>query len=493
VNLAARVERWARREPDRVALRFGDDVVTYGSLWAQIQARAALLAQHFGVGHGDRVAVAAPNRPETLITLFSCAQLGAIMVPLNIRLTGVELVYCINDCGALVVVATDELAALMPRDQMPGVVAVVAPDDEVWRHAIAAAPSVGTESDPLVIIYTSGTTGKPKGAVLSQRAFSANALNSWQFHDMTANDIVLTAAPLFHVGGLNIQTTPALLHGATVVLHPRFDPGAWLGDVVEWRPTLSVLVPAMMKAVIEHPAWATSDLSSLRSITTGSSMVPHGLIHAFHERGVAVCQVYGLTETCPIAVHQRPRDALMRVGSTGQEAALTQMRIVGADGHDVADGEPGEVLLRGANLFDGYWNNPAATAAAVDADGWFRSGDIGRRDEHGDLLILDRSKDMIISGGENIYPAEIEQVLASCPGVAEVAVVGAPDERWGEVAVAIIVRAPGAPDLDDAAVLAYAHDRLARYKQPRRFVFAESLPRNVMGKVLKHELRQQMR
>jgi fatty-acyl-CoA synthase len=151
------------------------------------------------------------------------------------------------------------------------------------------------------------------------------------------------------------------------------------------------------------------------------------------------------------------------------------------------------VLLRGANLFDGYWNNPAATAAAVDADGWFRSGDIGRRDEHGDLLILDRSKDMIISGGENIYPAEIEQVLASCPGVAEVAVVGAPDERWGEVAVAIIVRAPGAPDLDDAAVLAYAHDRLARYKQPRRFVFAESLPRNVMGKVLKHELRQQMR
>jgi fatty-acyl-CoA synthase len=492
VDLSARVDRWARREPSRVALRFGDHVISYGAFAEQIDQRARVLAERFGIGRAMRVAVAAPNQPDTLVTLFACARLGAIMVPLNIRLSGVELAYCINDCGATLVIATDELAALLPHDALPDVHAVVAPDHELWRAQAQPIEPVGGENDPLLIIYTSGTTGTPKGAVLSQRALSANAVNAVQFHDMTANDVVLTAAPLFHVGGLNIQTTPALLGGATVIVHPRFDPGSWLRDVVAWRPTLSVLVPAMMKAVIEHEQWERSDLSSLRSITTGSSIVPHGLIHVFHARGVPVCQVYGLTETCPIAVHQRPSDALLRVGVTGQEAALTELRIVDSDGRNVVHGEPGEVLLRGPNLFDGYWNNASATADAVDVDGWFRSGDIGRRDEHGDLVILDRSKDMIISGGENIYPAEIEQVLAACPGVAEVAVIGEPDERWGEVAVAVIVRSSSAPTLDDAAVLAYAHNRLARYKQPRRFVFIDSLPRNVMGKVLKHELRQQL-
>jgi fatty-acyl-CoA synthase len=492
MDLSARVDRWARREPTRVALRFGDQLTTYGALAEQIDQRARVLAGQFGVGHAMRVAVAAPNQPDTLITLFACARLGAIMVPLNIRLSGIELAHCINDSGATLVIATDELAALLPHHEMSDGQVVVAPDDALWRSAQPEVAAVGNDDDHVLIIYTSGTTGKPKGAVLSQRALNANTVNSMHFHDMTASDVVLTAAPLFHVGGLNIQTMPALMSGASVIVHPRFDSGAWLRDVVELRPTLSVLVPAMMKAVIEHPGWASTDLSSLRSITTGSSMVPHGLIHAFHERGVPVCQVYGLTETSPIAVHQRPSDALVRVGSTGQEAALTEIRIVDAEGDDVVDGNCGEVLLRGANLFDGYWNNPEATAAAVDSDGWFRSGDIGRRDEYGDLIIVDRSKDMIISGGENVYPAEIEQVLSGCPGVAEVAVIGAPDERWGEIAVAVVVRAEGAANLDDAFVLAYAHDRLARFKQPRRFVFVDSLPRNVMGKVLKHELRDAM-
>jgi fatty-acyl-CoA synthase len=240
---------------------------------------------------------------------------------------------------------------------------------------------------------------------------------------------------------------------------------------------------------VSHSDWGSTDLSSLRSITTGSSMVPAALIEAFHARGVPVCQVYGLTESSPIAVHQRPADALTHIGSTGVEAKLTDLRIVDADGRDVADGASGELLLRGPNLFDGYWGNPAATAAALDADGWFRTGDVGRREADGHVTILDRTKDMIISGGENVYPAEIEQVLSSCAAVADVAVVGAPDDRWGEVPVAIVVAHGHA---DEEAVRAHCAARLARFKQPQRVVFVESLPRNAMGKVLKHELRAQL-
>jgi len=279
---------------------------------------------------------------------------------------------------------------------------------------------------------------------------------------------------MFHVGGLNNQTLPALLAGAMVTLHRRFDPSLWLAEVGARRPTVSLLVPAAMQAVIAHPAWATTDLSSLKMLNAGSMVVPDSLIRAFHERGVPVGQIYGCTETAPIATVLLKEDAARRLGSAGKAAPHCEVRLV-----------EGEVQVRGPNVMRGYWNDPVATAAAFAPGGWFRTGDLGRFDGDGFLWIMGRSKDVIISGGENVYPAELENVLADCPAIAEAAVVGVADAKWGEAACACIVRRH---PIDEAAVLALFRGRLAKFKHPRRVVFLDALPRNVMGKVQKFEL-----
>jgi fatty-acyl-CoA synthase len=303
-------------------------------------------------------------------------------------------------------------------------------------------------------------------------------------HDMTARDHILTVLPVFHVGGLNIQTTPALMAGATVTLHDRFDPGAFLAAVAADRPTLTVLVPATISAVMGHPAWTTADLSSLRAVTTGSMAVPTDLIQAFHARGVPVIQVYGSTETAPVAVYQRIGEAYDTVGSMGRVGRHTQVRVVDAAGADVGPGVPGEVLVRGAHVAGGYWNDPEATAKAF-AGGWFRSGDIAEYDAGGLFWFKDRIKNVIISGGENIYPAEVERVLRELPGIREAQVIGKPDGRWGMVPVAAVVAGAG---LTREAVLQHFEGRLARFKHPRDVVFLDELPRNAMGKVRLDEL-----
>jgi fatty-acyl-CoA synthase len=347
----------------------------------------------------------------------------------------------------------------------------------------------GRPSDPVLIVYTSGTTGQAKGAVLDQQAVLTTALNGVFAHDLHRSDRVLTVLPLFHVGGLCIQTLPALLAGAAVRLHEAFDPGEWLADVERWQPTTSLLVPATMAAILDHPRWPTAHLSSLRGVMTGSSVVPPALIEPFHRRGVPCGQVYGATETGPTALVLRFPDAATRVGSCGRAVPHCEVRLVDGEGADVAAGERGELVVRGANVLRGYWRNPQATAEAFIAEGWFRTGDIGHRDPDGWWYIDDRSKDVVISGGENVYPAELEAVLAGCPAIAEAAVVGQPDERWGEVAVAVVVVRGGA-ELDDAAVRRLFEGRLARFKHPHRVVFVDALPRNVMGKVQKFRLRE---
>jgi fatty-acyl-CoA synthase len=331
----------------------------------------------------------------------------------------------------------------------------------------------GGEDDDLLIVYTSGTTGKPKGAVLTQAALVWNGLNSFHAHDFTEADHVLTALPLFHVGGLNIQTLPALFAGATVTLQKKFDPAAWLEAVATRRPTLSLLVPAAMRAVIEHPDWAATDLSSLRMLNTGSMVVPDALIRAFHARGVPVGQVYGATETAPIAVVLRAEDALKKPGSTGKPAPHCEVKLV-----------EGEVWVRGPALMRTYWNDPTG----LTEEGWFRSGDLARIDEDGYWWIVGRSKDVIISGGENIHPAEIENLLTEVPAIAEAAVVGVADPKWGEAACAAVVLKPGTV-LVEPEVRKLFEERLARYKHPRRIVPMASLPKNALGKVQKAELR----
>jgi fatty-acyl-CoA synthase len=508
MNLADIVAAWARRRPDRLAVDDSSRQWTWQEL-SEAGTRAATSLADRGVSHGDRVAVLALNRGEILVTLLACSRLGAVMVPLNWRLTAEEQAWSVRDAGCSALVGESSLfgglldaldragarpaaglvVSLPEPDTAP--VANAVPWDELGDESSPVSPPPGAWGDDLLIVYTSGTTGRPKGAVLTQAAVAANAINATHMHDLTSSDVVLTALPLFHVGGLNIQTTPALLGGAAVLLHRRFDPGAWLAAVAERRPTLSVAVPTMIRALLQHPAWSSTDLSSLRMLTTGSQVVPLDLIEAVHARGVPVVQVYGATETAPVALCQRIEDALTQVGSVGQEATLCELRIVASTGTDVPTGVPGELWVRSPSLFRGYWERPEDTAAVM-VDGWYRTGDIGHRLPNGAVVVSDRIKDVVISGGENVYPAEVEAAIAATGLVSDVAVVGREHPTWGEVPVAFIVAAPNAGLVDSERLGALLGSRLARYKHPHLVIAVDELPRNAMGKVMKHELRSRL-
>ena len=494
MDLSRIVERWSAFQPHKTAVHFRGRDISYAELWQRVEAANRGLADRLGVGRGDRVAYLGTNHPEMLVLLFALARLGAMLVPLNFRLTAREHQQILEDAGPrAVVVGSDFTAHCEPlRAALAGTEWVAMQRGPAgwrgWAEVLAGGPAVGAEGDdalPVLIVYTSGTTGRPKGAVLTQASILWNAVNATHLHDLVRSDHVLCSLPMFHVGGLNIQTLPALHAGAAVTLHPRFDPGAWLRDVAQRRPTLSVLVPATMRAVVDHPDWPRTDLSSLRLLITGSSPVPETLISTFHERGVPVGQVYGSTETGPISIYLRREDAFRRIGYAGKAAVHCEIRLVGADGTDVPRGKVGEIWVKGLNVMQGYWNdadNPAFQ------DGWFRTGDLAYQDEEGFYRVVGRSGDIIISGGENVYPAELENLLADCPEISEAAVVGIEDPKWGEVAVAVIVKRPES-GLGEAGVLKLFEGRLARFKHPRRVVFMDALPKNATGKVQKFELK----
>ena len=499
MDLSDLIERNAAFTPDKAAIRFAGSSLTYADLARRISAAARALKSQLGVRAGDRVAILAANHPDTLVLLYACARLGALLVPLNWRLAVPEQVYILCDASVKVLMVEQALAPVVEplEAALPGV-RIVGLDYAPAHGASLAAllegaggdgrnPHVDTSS-PLLIVYTSGTTGRPKGAVLRQEALMCNAVMSQHMHDMTAQDHVLTVLPLFHVGGLNIQTTPALQLGATVTLHARFAPEATLEAIERDRPTLTVLVPATIQAMLDHPRWEATRLDSLRAMTTGSTQVPQRLVDAFTTRGVPVLQVYGSTETCPIAVYTRLSGDWRRAGSTGLPGLACEARIVDDAGSEVAPGTPGEVVVRGPNVFFEYWGNAQATAEAL-REGWYYSGDIGTRDADGHFFIHDRKKNLIISGGENIYPAEVERVLYAHPAVAEAAVIGRPDARWQEVPVAYLVLRAGAT-ASAAEIEGFCLQQLARYKVPREYVLVDSLPRNAMGKVLHYRLKE---
>jgi fatty-acyl-CoA synthase len=351
----------------------------------------------------------------------------------------------------------------------------------------AAVTDVGGESSPVLICYTSGSTGEPKGVVLTQAALFWNAVNSTHMHDLTSADRVLTTLPLFHVGGLNIQTLPALHAGASVTLHARFDVDATFDALEREGITLTVLVPAQLVAMMASPRWSGAELSSLRMITTGSTIVGEALVRKVCSRGVPLIQVYGATETCPIASYVRVADAERKAGSAGAPALHCEIKVVDEAGRELAADADGEILVRGPNVMQGYWNAPQANAEAL-RDGFYHSGDVGHFDDEGYLHVVSRKKDMIISGGENIYPIEIETILLECSAIEEACVVGRPDERWGEAVVAAVVLKPGAR-LTTAEALALFHGRIARYKHPREIRFMERLPRTALGKLKLDEVR----
>jgi fatty-acyl-CoA synthase len=500
MDLSDIIDRNAAFAPDKTALRFGRQAWSYAGFAARLSAAARALKSQLGVGRGDRLAILSTNRPDYLTLLYACARLGAMLVPLNWRLAIEEQLFILSDASVKVLMVEQTLAAVVTPlgEALPDARVVgldFSPPGGLSIDALldAASGDAGNPhvdfSSPLLVVYTSGTTGRPKGAVLQQGALLWNAVMSQHMHDLSVDDHVLTVLPMFHVGGLNIQTTPALQLGATVTLHQRFTPGETLEAIARDRPTLAVLVPSTIQAIIEHPDWHATDVSSLRAVTTGSTQVPPPLIEAVEARGIPVLQVYGATETCPIAVYTRLGGDLTRIGSTGLPGLMCEARVVDDSGGEVSAGTAGEVLVRGPNVFCEYWGNKAATTAAL-RDGWYHSGDIGTRDRDGYFFIHDRKNNLIISGGENIYPAEVERILVEHPSVAEAAVIGRPDAKWQEVPVAFVVRRAGVA-IDGAALKHHVGQHLARFKIPRDVIFVDDLPRNALGKVQHFRLREQ--
>jgi fatty-acyl-CoA synthase len=495
MDLSDFIERNAAFTPEKVALHYAGRSLTYAAMAERIRAAARALKSELGVGRGDRVAILSTNHPDYLVLLYACVRLGALLVPLNWRLAVPEQLFILADASPKVLLLQDafaELATALNEQQS---------DIRICRLAESGADTFetllnegrGDDRNPhvdlssaLLLVYTSGTTGRPKGAVLRQDALFWNAVMSQHMHDLTAADHVLTVLPMFHVGGLNILTTPALQIGASVTLHARFAPDATLRAFGAERPTLVVLVPATIQALIEHPLWPSAQLASLRAVTTGSTQVPQILIDALTARGVKVLQVYGSTETAPIAIYTRIGGYLAREGSTGLPGLCCDARIVDESGREVSPGSPGEVVMRGPNVFFEYWGNAPATAEAL-REGWYYSGDVGTRDADGYFTIIDRKKNMIISGGENIYAAEVERVLHEHPAVAEAAVIGRSDPKWQEVPVAYVVRKEA---VSADAIIRHVGAQLARFKVPREVVFVDALPRNALGKVQHFLLRQ---
>jgi fatty-acyl-CoA synthase len=499
MNLSDLIARNAAFTPGKPAIIFDGEALSYRVFHDRIEAAARVLKAEFGVGRGDRVAILSLNRPDYLVLLYACARLGAMLLPLNWRLAVAEQLFILSDASVKMLVLEQAFAAILPglEKSLPATRVIgldfAPPQGSAFSTLLAQARGDGRHPHidltcPLLIVYTSGTTGRPKGAVLRQEALVWNAVMSQHMHGLTSDDHVLTVLPFFHVGGLNIQTTPALHFGATVTILSRFTPEAAFAVITRDRPTLTVLVPAIIQAVTDHPDWAAIDLSSLKAISTGSTIVPPHLIERIVARGVPVLQVYGSTETCPVAIYTRLGGDLSRIGSTGLAGLCCEAAVIDHAGNELPPETPGEIVVRGPNVFFEYWGNAEATREALH-DGWYRTGDIGWRDKDGYFWVHDRKKNLIISGGENIYPAEVERVLLQHPDVVECGVIGRPDPKWDEVPVAYVMRRGGA-SIEAEDLKAHVLTQLARFKVPREIVFVDDLPRTALGKVQHFMLRQ---
>jgi fatty-acyl-CoA synthase len=486
------------RSPDKVALIHGDDIqLTYTDL-ADAADRLAAVLRASGVARGDKVAYLGENSPDFISVLFGTVQLGAVFVPVNTRLAPPEIAHILEDSGARLLVHDAEFAERLPDvaelHALPTLIQTADDSDRANLSTLASAATPLTEiarvapSDPAAIVYTSGTTGRSKGAVLTHQNLTFVSLNCIIDYDVSFDEIALMISPLFHVASLGMGALPVLLRGGTIVLEKGFDPGRALALIQRYGVTMLSGVPTTFQLLADHPDWAATDLSSLRKLTCGGSAVPGRILNAYEHRGLSFAQGYGMTETSPGGTSMPPEMSRAKQGSVGLPQFFLDVRVVDDDGRELSAGEIGEVQISGPNVFAGYLNLPEATAAAFTSDGWFRSGDLGYLDDDGYLFIADRLKDMIISGGENIYPAEIEMLIADLDGVTGVAVIGVPHEKWGEVPWAVVTLREGA-SLDTEAVRAALDGRIARYKIPVRTVIVDELPRTASGKIRKTDLR----
>jgi fatty-acyl-CoA synthase len=455
------VGRWltdrAALTPDRVAIDFAGRRISYAELASGAARRAAAFTAA-GLRPGDRVATLTRNCPEHVEVLFACALTGLILVPLNYRLTPAELAYQLSDAAPALFLKEQDLAE---RPVVRGL--------DSWY---SPAPD-----DPLMILYTSGTTGKPKGAILTHANCFWTNVSLHRTTEMTGDDVVLQVLPQCHVGGWNVQPLLAWWQGATVVLEQSFDAARVLRLIAGKRITTMMGVPANYLMLAARPEFAETDLSSLRRVIVGGAPMPLSLIDTWLARGVTIMQGYGLTEAAPNVLCVPPEYARAKAGSAGRPYLHVDVRL---------RDDTGELLVRGPNVFRGYWRNDAATAAVLDG-GWLATGDVAERDADGFYWIRGRLKDMYISGGENVYPAEVENVLMAHDAIAEAAVIGVPHERWGETGLAFVVLAPGY-SLEPAELTSYCRTRLAGYKVPGRYQFVAELPRLTSGKVDKQAL-----
>ncbi|MCI2417972.1 long-chain fatty acid--CoA ligase [Saccharopolyspora sp. K220] len=491
--------RRALMTPGRTAFVFGEESVTY----ADFARRTTLLASQLrraGVEPGARIAYLGTNHPAFVETTFATHMIGGIFVPLNFRLAVPEIEYMLADSGATVLVYAPECAAVVRAlgelTELREVVALAepAPGEQDYEHWLTAGDDAPIDvavhlDDTALILYTSGTTGRPKGAMLTHGNLVWNTYNLLVGVDLTSDEVTLISAPLFHVAALNQTLLPTFVKGGCSVLTSTWDVDACYDLVEEFGITLMFGVTTMFAEFAQSPRWADADLSSLRTVMSGGAAIPEPLIRTYQERGLVFCQGYGMTETSPGATFLEAAESTRKVGSAGVPVFFADVRVVRPDLTDVDPGEPGEVLIKGPNVSPGYWRNPAATAASVADGGWFRSGDIAKLDEEGHLHIVDRVKDMFISGGENVFPAEVESAIFAHPAVAEVAVIGVPDQRWGEVGRAFVVCRPGAALTHDE-LCEFLRDRLAKYKIPVHLEVVDRLPRTGSGKVLKARLRE---
>lgn len=500
-NLANTLLKRARLNPERTALIFEGDSCSYAEFADRVKRQAQLLINN-GVCLGDRVGFLGFNQPAFLETIYAANAIGAIFVPLNFRLTAKELSFIVNDAGIHTLICDDATQAVIEpvkeqlccqhfyscESQFDGWGALQAERSEL--EPLTSIVEVG-QHDVSVIMYTSGTTGLPKGAMLTHGNIAWNNINSHYSFGASRDDVVLTVAPLFHIGGLNVMTLHNFTLGSTLVLMRNFEPGAVLDTFGAHGVTHMFGAPAMFLFMAQHPQFDDTDFSKVSTFVCGAAPPPESLLTLYAERGVNFCQGYGLTETAPFASFLTPEWSIKKLGSAGQPPMFTEVKIVDPDNAQLPAGEKGEICISGPNIMKGYWNRPDATAEAIDEQGWFHSGDVGYFDEDGFLFICDRLKDMVISGGENVYPAEVESALFKHPAISEVAVIGLADEKWGEAVTAVAALKDG-QSLTLEELREFAEPLLAKYKLPLRLHIVDALPRNPAGKVLKFVLKEEL-
>jgi fatty-acyl-CoA synthase len=488
------IAKRATLTPDKTAMvdLLSGASITYRTLNASATGAAMMLAG-LGVAAQDRVAILCRNRIEFFELLFACAKLGALLVPLNWRMPDKELKTIIDDCGPKLVLTGAE-----DRDKLTDVAADATiieldnPDANGYRARCAAAGHMPLREfwpgdEPWYLLYTSGTTGKPKAVIQTYQMAVVNYINIRQAIDLRAEDVTLNFLPLFHTAGINLYALPFLFAGAEVKILPSFDVEKTIALLEAGAVNAFFGVPAVYQEISLHPKFADADLSKIRSWGCGGAPLMDILVEKFAKRGALVCNGYGMTETGPTAFLMDEAHVKQKIGSAGQPQMMTAARIVTSNGYEAEPGKTGEIQLKGPGITPGYWNAPETTKAAFTDDGWLRTGDLAKTDADGFTYIVGRSKDMFISGGENIYPAEVENIYAKHPAVLEAAIIGIADEKWGEAGQAYILLREG--ETTNAEELTrYGRDHLAAYKVPKSFVFVDDFPRTAAGKVQKHLL-----